>query len=393
MRQRILFPWGAVALAIAVLLWVPATVAGQGGGAPNPNQLGNYDVEKAREEARKAAPHSKEAAGAYWDKEVEEKIAAAAKRVYDPTKPLPTNPPRTPWGDPNISGYFVTQTYTPLQRPEKVTKPMYTLEEAILAFKTVATTDAEVDPANVHYDWKEFGMDAWQSPIQPNLRTALIIDPPDGRIPALTPEAQKRQADAQALARKLDPQTSVSTFPGSYTRCTTGNGVIPFINGGGEAGGVGSAGGVTSEMQIFQSPGYVTIIDQSNNDIRIVPLNGGSLPVSIQYWDGVSRGRWDGNTLVIETTNFRDRGSSGFIRGSTETLKVTEKLSYVDENTLRYEYTMDDPKTWTRPWTVESPLPRIEPPLYEFACHEQNYGIINVVMGAQISATARGDLK
>src|SRR5262245_14690623 len=141
MRQRILFPWGAVTLAIAVLLWVPATVAGQeggggGGGASNPNQLGNYDVEKAREAAREASPHSKEAAGAYWDKEVEEKIAAAAKRVYDPTKPLPSNPPRTPWGDPNISGYFVTQTYTPLQRPAKVTKPLYTLEEAILAFKT-----------------------------------------------------------------------------------------------------------------------------------------------------------------------------------------------------------------------------------------------------------------
>jgi hypothetical protein len=371
-------------------MWASTPVSGQ---APNPNQGTAYDVEAAREAARKVAPHSKETAGDYWEKEIEEKIAAAAKRVYDPTKPLPANPPRTPWGDPDISGYFVTQTYTPLQRPDKVTKPLYTLEEAILAFKNVATVDAEVDPANVHYDWKEFGMDAWQSPIQPNLRTALVIDPPDGKIPALTPEAQKRQADAAARNKGLDPQTSVSTFPGSYTRCTTGNGVIPFVNGGGEAGGVGSAGGVTSEMQIHQSPGYVTIIDQSNNDVRIVPLSGGELPATIRFWDGVSRGRWEGNTLVIETANFRERGPSPIFRGATEDLKIVERLSYVDPTTLRYEYTVTDPKTWARPWTVESPLPRIEPPLYEFACHEQNYGVINVVMGAQISATQRGELK
>jgi hypothetical protein len=174
-----------------------------------------------------------------------------------------------------------------------------------------------------------------------------------------------------------------------------GNRQIPIVRGGNSdsAGGAGSAGGVTAEKQIFQSPGYVTIINQSNNDVRIIPLNGGALPSSIRYWEGVSRGRWEGNTLVIETTNFRDRGPSDTVFGATEEMKVVERISYLDEKTLRYEYTVNDPKTWTRPWSVETPLPRIDPPLYEFACHEQNYGLINLVMGAQITSTKLGSLK
>jgi hypothetical protein len=373
---------------MATLLWAPALVAGQ-------NRTGDYDVEQAREAARKTAPHTGESASAYWDDEVTKKIAEATKRVYDPSKPLPANPPRTPWGDPDISGYFVSQSYTPLQRSEKVNKPLYTAEEAILAFRSTVEADSKVDPADVHYDWKEVGMDAWQSPIMPNLRTARIVDPPDGRLPALTPEAQKRRAEAAALNKALDRQTAVSTFPSTYTRCAIGNGQIPILRGGNpdSAGGLGSAGGVTAEKQIFQSPGFVTIINQSNNDVRIVPLNGGELPSSIKYWEGVSRGRWEGNTLVIETTNFRDRGPSDTVFGATEEMKVVERISYLDEKTLRYEYTVSDPKTWTRPWSVETPLPRIDPPLYEFACHEQNYGLINLVMGAQITSTKLGRLK
>jgi len=386
MRQRVLFPWSAVALAVA-FLWTPVPVAGQG--------QSREEVDKAREAARQVAPHSKEEAGKYWEKEVQEKIAAATKRVYDPNKPLPASPPRTPWGDPDISGYFVSQSYTPLQRPQRVTKPLYTAEEAILAFKSTVEADSQVDPADVHYDWKEFGMDAWQSPIVPNLRTALIVDPPDGRMPPLTAEAQKRRADAAARNKVLDTQTAVSTFPSTYTRCAMGNGQIPLIRGGNpdSAGGLGSAGGVTAEKQIFQSPGYVVIQNQSNNDLRIIPLgNSTPLPSSIRFWEGVSRGRWDGNTLVIETSNFRDHGPSDQVFGATDDLKIVERISYLDQNTLRYEYTVSDPKTWARPWSVETPIPRIDPPLYEFACHEQNYGLINLVMGAQVTGTKNGQI-
>jgi hypothetical protein len=122
--------------------------------------------------------------------------------------------------------------------------------------------------------------------------------------------------------------------------------------------------------------------------VRIIPLKATAhLSPNVRQWYGDSLGHWEGNTLVVETTNFNDRTPAVNFMGSTDGLKLVERFSYLDENTLRYEYTMTDPKTWTRSWSVEAPLPRIDPPLYEFACHEQNYGLINLVMGAQISAT------
>ena len=385
MRARLLAPLGAVSLVVVViLLWAPVPVAGQ-----------DSNREAAREAARKASPRTGDEAHKYFEAEIARKIAEATKRVYDPAKPAAANPPRTPWGDPDLRGYYITATYTPLQRPEKVTKALYTPEEAILAFKFATDSDSAVDPATVHYDWKEFGMDAWQSPVRPNLRTALIVDPPDGRLPALTAEAQKRNADAAAQAKIRNPQTGVQIFGNTYTRCVMGNGAIPLVDGGAPGSdSAAGAGGVSSELQLFQSPGYVTIVHQSNNDVRVIPLSGGPhVQESIRFWDGDSRGHWEGNTLVVETTNFRDRTPSTGPHDSTDALKVVERLSVVDEATLRYEYTMTDPKTWTKSWSVEAPLPRIDPPLYEFACHEQNYGLINLVMGAQITATKAGNLK
>ena len=136
-------------------------------------------------------------------------------------------------------------------------------------------------------------MDAWQSPVRPNLRTALIVDPPDGRIPAMTPEAQKRQA----AARARNPQVSVQTLGNLYTRCITGNQGpprLPFNH--------------DSESQILQTPGYVVMLMQSNNDVRIIPLDGRPhLPQNVGQWLGDARGHWEGNTLVVETTNFHNK--------------------------------------------------------------------------------------
>jgi len=141
-------------------------------------------------------------------------------------------------------------------------------------------------------------------------------------------------------------------------------------------------------MQIFQTPDYVVLVQQRNTDVRIIPLNGRPrLPQSVRQWYGNSSGRWEGNTLVVQTTSFNDPAPATHFQGATDALQLTERFTIVDANTLRYEYTVSDPKTWTRPWSVEAPLPRIPPPLYEFACHEQNYGLINLVMGAQIRAT------
>ena len=325
--------------------------------------------------ARKASPRSGDDAMKFFEADVAKKTAEAIARVYDPNKPPMQPAMKTPWGDPDLRGFWLSLSYTPLERPEKyAAKPMLTPQEAIEFFVEQVKADAAVDPATVHYDWKEFGMDTWQSPVRPNLRSALITNPANGKLPPLSPEGQKRRAEAQAAAKVNDPQTAVSLLQNYYTRCITGNQGpprLPFNH--------------DSESQIQQVPGYVLIITQSNNDVRIVPTDGRPhAPSQVRSWLGDSRGRWEGNTLVVETVNFHpDR----IWRGATGDMKLVERFTRVDPDTLSYEITVTDPKTWTQPWTAEVPWPRIEPPLYEFACHEQNYGVINVVTGAQIRAT------
>src|SRR5262245_58596387 len=130
-------------------------------------------------------------------------IKAAAELAKREAAPTHDTVPRTPWGDPDLRGVYLTATYTPLQRPAALAnKPLYTEEEAVAAFKQAVESDAEVDPRTVHYDWKEYSMDAWQGGARPNLRTSLIVDPPDGRLPPTTPEAQKRREAAQAAAKQ-----------------------------------------------------------------------------------------------------------------------------------------------------------------------------------------------
>ena len=299
--------------------------------------------------------------------------------------------PRTPWGDPDLRGVWHLATYTPLQRPPHLAdKPFYTEEEAIAAFKRAVDADAEVDPRTVHYDWKEYSMDAWQGGARPSLRTSLIVDPPDGRLPPLTDAAKQRQAAMAAAAKRRNPEVSILTFGNflsTYTRCIIGQTAVPLVQGGNPgANPEDLAASVTAEALFFQSPGYMTIVHQSNNDVRTIPLDGRPpLPSSIRHWWGDARGRWEGNTLVVETTNFKDRTPAPNMYGSSDGLRVVERFTRIAPNTIRYEYTLTDPNTWTRPWSAEADLPRVEPMvIYEFACHEQNYGVINVVRGAQI---------
>ena len=332
-------------LVVAVVLGVPAFGAGQA-----PSGTKTFDETATNTDAAiKAAVETA-------------RTAASAEANW--------TQPRTPWGDPDLQGYYFNHSgYTPLERPRELGgKAFYTEEEALAAFKQAVEADAEVDPRVVHYDWKEYGMDAWQSGVRPNLRTSLIVDPEDGRIPPLTPEAVKRQAEDAARERAKGVDV---TSPGLYTRCITGNGGPPKV-----------PGGVTAESQIIQTPGYVLIVIQSNNDARIIPLDGRPhLPSSAGQWLGDARGHWEGNTLVVETTNFhKDRNW----RGSTSGMKLVERYTLVGPRALRYEFTVSDPATWTRPWSIDSLLPRIEAPIYEFACHEQNYGLINWATGSQI---------
>src|SRR5215510_5930296 len=192
----------------------------------------------------------------------------AAAAAFKQAKPIDNySPPKTPWGDPDIRGVYLVATYTPLQRPERLKdKPFFTEDEAIAELARVIVADAKVDPKDVHYDWKEYGMDGWQSPIRPSLRTSLIVDPADGRIPPLSAEGQKRRADRAAAARLRAPEVSVRTLASTYTRCITGNAAGgPLVRGGNPdpVSTVGSEAGVTAEIQIAQSPGYALILTQS----------------------------------------------------------------------------------------------------------------------------------
>jgi len=342
---------------------------------PPPSALVNQRAEENVEKARALSPMSNEDALAYFEQDVDAALAKAIQTVWDPTRPRGGSP-RTPWGDPDLRGHWLNLGYTPLERPDALAGiPLYSVQEAIEVFQRAVTADAAVDPATVHYDWKEFGMDSWQSPVRPNRRTALIVDPPNGKLPPLTPEGRARFA-AQRPRDSLESR-------GQYERCITGNQGPPRL-----------PLNHDSESQIAQTQNYVLLITQANNDVRVVPLDDKPhLPEGIRSWLGNPRGHWEGDTLVVETTNFHEGRKW---RGSAGDLHLVERFTRVDADTLLYEATISDPTTWEAPWTVEVPWPRIEPPLFEFACHEQNYGIINVIRGAkaraaEYEATGEGD--
>lgn len=353
----------AVRLMIAAIVLAPIHLAAQ---TPPPSALVNQQSAETVEAARSASPRTSEETLAYFEDEVDDTLASAVERVWDPRRPRQPSP-RTAWGDPDLAGYWLSVAYTPFERPEELgDKAFFTLEEAIEAFQRAVLTDASVDPATVHYDWTEFGMDNWQSPIPPNIRTALIVDPPDGRLPALTADGRAR-VQAQARGYTLESRDT-------YERCIVGAGPprVPFTQ-------------QIGESQIVQTPDFVVLMTQANSDVRVIPLDGRQPPSeNIRSWLGVSRGHWEGETLVVETTNFHENRKW---RGTAGDLHLIERFTRVADDRLLYEATITDPTTWEGPWTVEIPWPRMDPPgLFEFACHEQNYGIINVVRGARIRA-------
>jgi hypothetical protein len=290
-----------------------------------------------------------------------------------PAKPY--TPPRTPDGQPDLQGFWTNSTYTPLERPKDVNKEYYTPEEAEAAIKVAAERENEQTvpgtTADVHYDFSQFGLDRSQSTFARSLRTSLIVDPPDGRIPPMTPEGEKRVAARAAARKALGGQyDAVENMPiGSRCIIMAGAGP-PMMN-----------AGYNANYQIVQAPGYVMILTEMIHDVRIIPLDGRpQAPAGVRQWTGVSRGRWEGQTLVVETTNFN--GKNPF-RGASENMRVIERFTRTSENAISYKFTIDDPSTWAKPWSAEMPMVRTEGPIFEFACHETNYGITNILAGAR----------
>jgi hypothetical protein len=298
---------------------------------------------------------------------------ATAAKAAAPAKPY--TPPKTPDGQPDLQGFWTNSTYVPLERPKDVTKEFYTPAEAEAAIKAAAAREAEqTEPGttqDVHYDFSQFGLDRSQSKYTYNLRTSLIVDPPDGKIPPFTAEGQKRQQDRAAARKAMGGQyDAVENMPIGSRCIIMGGAGPPMMN-----------AGYNANYQIVQSPGHVMILTEMIHDVRIIPLDGRPAPPStVRQWVGVSRGRWEGNTLVVETTNFN--GKNPF-RGASENLKVTERFTRTADDTINYTFTVEDPSTWARSWTAEAPLAKTEGPIFEFACHETNYGIANILAGAR----------
>ena len=295
--------------------------------------------------------------------------------------------PRTLDGQPDLQGIWDFRTVTPLERPRNLAGKDVLTEAEAAAFekqqvdrqnKDNRNVPASVDVESAYNDfWWDYG-----TKMVGSRRTSLIVDPPDGRIPALTPGAQARaQAPRQRPVLERIVIGSVAEGPedlGISERCLVGFSSGPPV----------VPGAYNNNLQIFQSSGYVAILTEMIHEARIVPLDGRPhLPQNIRHWLGDSRGRWEGQTLVIDTSNFTEKAAfSGTLTargGASAHMHLTERFTRVAPDTLLYEFTVEDDTTWVRPWTVQVPMRKSDQKMYEYACHEGNYGMANMLAGAR----------
>jgi hypothetical protein len=290
-------------------------------------------------------------------------------------------PPRAPDGHPDLQGYWTNNTTTPLERPKGLgAKEFYTEDELTELIKRekdrVAANEEDGRPtepgtdADVHYDFAQFGLDRGQTKLSWNRRTSLIVGP-EGTIPAMLPEARKRNAEIAAKNRGHEFD-GPENRPLSARCIVMGQEAVPML-----------PGGYNNNLQILQGRGYVAILHEMNHSVRIIPTDGTPhAPGAIRQWRGDPRGHWEGDSLVVDVTNFDARNP---FRGSSDKLHVVERFTPVDKDTILYRFTVEDPATWDKPWTGELAWSRVEGPIYEFACHEGNYGLRNTLRGARVA--------
>jgi hypothetical protein len=284
---------------------------------------------------------------------------------------------RTAWGDPDISGAYAEFTTAPLERdPNLGDKEFFTATEHEEFAKQRLSQQFDADDtepgtaADVHYSMGQFALSENEGVTSLNLRTSIVTQPKNGRIPALT-EAAVARRDARAAARRG------KEFDGPEMRSLTERCIIwsstqpPIL-----------PRGYNSNLQIFQSPGYV-IVQGEMGDPRVIPTDGRPLPDKLlPQWNGTSVGRWEGETFVIETAGFHPDSAW---RNASENMRVTERITRLDEDTLEYAFTVVDPDTWAEPWGGTYPLTELDGLLYEYACTEGNYGMANILSGARVA--------
>ena len=270
-------------------------------------------------------------------------------------------PPRTAWGDPDLRGVWHYATMTPLERAQELAeKATFTEEEAAAYERQFLERQANRAAIVGGPDW-------WDEVHLANRRTSLIVDPPNGRIPPLTPEAKKRAAALAQTRSERGPDDSIDDL-GLNVRCiqwaSTGPPMLPFI--------------FNNNVQIFQTREYVTIYNEMIHSARIVPMDGRPHG-TIRQWMGDSRGHWEGSTLVVDTVNFNDKAS---FRGSDQNLHLVERFTRTGPDTIDYQFTVEDPTVWTQPWTAVIPMHATKDPIFEFACHEGNARSIEGILGS-----------
>jgi hypothetical protein len=284
--------------------------------------------------------------------------------------------PRATGGHGDLEGTWNFSTITPFERPAEFAGKEFLTDaeaaeyEARTAQRNNRDTREQSADADVASAYNEFWWDRGihAARVHGRTRTSLIVDPPDGRIPALTPEAQQRAA-ARAEARRQHPADGPEDRS-LGERCLLFNAGPPM-----------APGPYNNYVQILQTPDQVVILNEMIHDSRIVPLDGRPhLPAGIRRLLGDSRGHWDGNTLVVETTNFSDKTN---VRGSGERLRLVERFTRADAKTLLYEFTVDDPASFVKPWSAILPMSKTDDQIYEYACHEGNYAMTGILRGAR----------
>ena len=281
--------------------------------------------------------------------------------------------PRTPNGRPDLQGVWDFRSLTPLERPEAIAdQDVFTAEEAAqFTEERLAALDKDQPgpdgriPLSGGYNdfWWDYGRE-----LTDDLRTSLVVDPPDGRLPGLTSAGRERAAARRAA---LGRDAHGPEDRGAFERCILGFNAGPPMN----------PSAYNNNMQLFQTADHVVILNEMVHDARIVPLDGSDhLPDDVRQWRGDSRGRWDGDTLVIETRNFTDKTS---FRGTGPDLHLVERFTRVEDGILLYEYTVTDPESFERPWSVAVPMQKNDLPVFEYACHEGNYGMLNLMVSAR----------
>ena len=306
-----------------------------------------------------------------------------------------TTVPQTGWGQPDLQGVWDFRTITPLQRPEDLADREFWTEEEAAALEheaveedtRLANRPAERTTASDQVDrrtdgtpgfYNNFWLDQGTTVVGTR-RTSLIADPPDGR-PPLTAEAERRAASPEAT--RLNDANRGRVPAVSWMDLEPGDRCIQH----GKAGPPINPGGYNNNIQLFQAPGYVAILNEQIHDVRVIPLDGRPhLGPEIRQWMGDSRGHWEGPTLVVETTNFNGQHEQVARPdlSSGERLSLTERFTRIDAKTLLYEYTVTDPATWVRPWTAQVPMKKSPDLIYEFACHEGNYSMLVRLAGAR----------